>query len=497
VSRSAPALAKRLVEPTWLNHPVYVETFGPEVADICDLADFAPDPEQELLLDLIFAIGPDGKSAAYEIDVIGPRQNFKTGLIKQAELGWLYVTEERLIVHSAHELSTTEEAFNDLRQLIEDCPPLSARLDASKGKNPGISEGNGRWAIHLRNQRVKYKARTVGGGRGLTGNKVVLDEGFALQPSHLGSLEPTLAAVPDPQILTASSAGRLMSAVLREKRSRGRAGTSPRQLYAEYGDREAWQGCADPQCAHLKTAVGCAADDEERWARIQPALGRRVNIETIRSMRQSMPIEEFLHEFMVWWEDPPDESGAVLSLSEWLRLEAADAPQPSQAALVVDVSPDRKWSTLGIAGDGPAGRTLVMEFTQPGTSWVVPKLLDLQARSRLVEVALHPGGQAGALIPELTAARVEFESLTNRDMGQATAAFIEAVRRGTVAHVNQSALNTAVANARTRFVQESELWDRRDRSVNISPLVACSAAAYRWGLSQRTSVYESRGFLSV
>lgn len=59
-------LAKRRVEPTWLNHPIYVETYGPEVCELAALANYAPYPEQELALDLLFAIGPDGKSVGFE-----------------------------------------------------------------------------------------------------------------------------------------------------------------------------------------------------------------------------------------------------------------------------------------------------------------------------------------------------------------------------------------------------------------------------------------------
>ena len=60
-------LAKRtLLKPTYLHEPARVETFGPLVADLCDRAGFAPDPEQELILDNVFAIRPDGKPAAFE-----------------------------------------------------------------------------------------------------------------------------------------------------------------------------------------------------------------------------------------------------------------------------------------------------------------------------------------------------------------------------------------------------------------------------------------------
>lgn len=229
--------ARRRLEPTHLHVPEYVETFGPEVADINARAGFAPDPEQELILDATFAILPNGKPAAFEVDMVGPRQNFKTGALKMIELGWLYVTKERLVIHSAHELSTTEETFRETAALIEDNSFLSRHLLPSRGERPGITAANGRWAIELTgDRRLRYRARRDTGGRGLSGDKVVLDEFFAVTPAVIGSLYPTLSARPTPQVVSASSAGLLMSEALRDKRDRGRRGLTPNQFYIEYSD---------------------------------------------------------------------------------------------------------------------------------------------------------------------------------------------------------------------------------------------------------------------
>jgi phage terminase large subunit-like protein len=478
-------LAKRLVEPTWLSHPIYVQTYGPEVAELAALADFAPYPEQELFLDLLFAIGPDGKSVAFETDLIAPRQVMKTGGILQAEIGWLFVTEQKLIVHSAHELSTTEEAFNDLAALIENTPAFSKRLMPTRGERPGISEGNGRWAIELATgQRVKYKARTKSGGRGLTGWKVVLDEGFALEPSHMGALVPTLTSVPDPQLLIASSAGKESSAVLRDARDRGRAKSDPTQVYIEHGDVDAWSGCRDDECTHAKNAEGCALDDEERWAKIIPGLGSRIAVSTIRSMRRSMPPEEFLREFMVWWDDPPEgaDEPSAIDTTQWADLKNTKVPKPAKATLAIDVSPDRKWATVAVAGAGSElEKTLVIVKHSSGTSWVVREVEKLRKKRDITEVVLHPGGQAGALIPDLVAAGIEFTALTTAELGQACAWFQEAVKHGTLEHVGQAVLDAAVSNARTRLTAgETERWDRREAAIDISSLVAASEAAYRW-----------------
>jgi len=479
VKRSA--LARRLVEPTWLSHPVYVETYGPEVAEICALANFAPDPEQELILDLTFAIGSNGLSAAFEIDIIGPRQQFKTGVIKQMELGWLFVTEQRLVVHSAHELDTTAEAFRELADLIESTPALSRRLAPTRGERQGISEGNGRWAIELSaGQRIKYKARTKGGGRGLTGDKVVLDEAFALLPTHMGALLPTLAAVPDPQVVLASSAGKADSLVLHEVKDRGRAGSSPRQVYVEYGDRNAHSGCQDEACDHAKTTQGCAFDDEERWARIMPALGRRVTRATVRAMRQSMPPEEFGREFMVWWEEPVGEGG--LPLESWgLCKDEASAPT-SRPVYMVDASPGSKSAAIVAAMWRPDGlaHIEVVEH-RPGADWVPGRALELNAHQPL-DWVIDPGGPAGALLPKLLKVKIEPRQMTTRDLGQACEAFATAVTERQLRHLGDLLLQRAIAGAGRRDIGDGLwAWSRRKSDADITTLVGATGAF--WGLS--------------
>jgi hypothetical protein len=476
-------LARRRVEPTWLSHPDYVETYGPEVADICALAGFAPDPEQELILDLVFALGPDGKSAAFEVDIVGPRQQFKTGSILQMELGWLFVTQERMIVHSAHELDTTAEAFRDLANLIESAPFLSEQLAPTRGDRQGISEGNGRWAIELvGNRRMKYKARTAGGGRGLTGWKVVLDESFALTATHMGALLPTLTAVPDPQVVKASSAGKATSLVLHEAKDRGRAGTSPRQVYIEYGDLDAHRGCRDADCDHAKTARGCAFDDESRWARIMPALGRRVTVETIRSMRQSMPPEEFGREFMVWWDDPADVENTEL-LEAWGYCHDANSAPSGRPVLAIDVAPGSLSAAIVAAMWRPDGLShLEVVAHGPTADWVVGRAAELKARHRPLDWILDPAGPAGALLPGLAEVGIEPRQMTTRDLGQSCEAIAAAINARQLRHLGDPVLSRALAGAAKRDIGDGLwAWSRRKSAADICPLVAGTEAL--WGLS--------------
>ncbi|MDQ3432678.1 MAG: hypothetical protein M3467_10765, partial [Actinomycetota bacterium] len=148
-----------LVVPDHWSGPGWVLTDGPAVADLNATAGFAPDPQQELGLDMIFAVGTNGLPASFAVGVISCRQNLKTGLLKQAAIGWLYVTEERKVVWSAHEMSTTLDAQTELADLMRGSPALAKRM--LKQKNDGVYSDNGSERIELATgQKLLFKART-------------------------------------------------------------------------------------------------------------------------------------------------------------------------------------------------------------------------------------------------------------------------------------------------------------------------------------------------
>lgn len=479
-------LAKRLVEPTWSSVPSWHLTYGPAVADLAARVGRTPDLEQELILDAVFARDRFGRSVAFEIDVIASRQELKTATIEMCELGWIFVSEVGLVLHTAHRNFAVESAFRSLRKLIRSSPALSKRLAPNRSR--GITTGNGSWAIEFNTeQRVDYATRTGDTGRSESVDKLVIDEAFAEDEEQSGAVIPTLGAVADPQIVRASSAGRLKSKVLRGVRDRGRAGTDPRQAYFEWGDSNAWSGCLRTDCAHETTAEGCALDDEERWAVIMPSLGGRKRVENVRAFRQSMAPKEFAHELMVWWDDPPTEDVlSAIDLAVWGQLVNLAARQPARAVVNLAVAPNRSAASIGVAGAGRKGRTLVMTLTQPGTDWVVPRLKKLMAKREILEVSLLASTQAGALVADLKAADIEFVKLTTQQAGQACSTFIKDVhaKKPRIEHVGQAELTTAAKNARTRIVGEAELWDPKNLDIDISAIVACSTAAHRWSMAE-------------
>lgn len=462
-----------LVRPLFSWVPEYDYTLGPEVGAVAAMAGLPADPEQQLILDATFAVR-DGRSAARDVGVCAPRQNLKTGSLKQMALGWLYVTEERLIVWSAHEFGTAQEAFRDMCELIESTPDLDREVQQ-------IHRGNGDEAIELTgDRRLKFKARTKGGGRGLTGNRVVLDEAMYLKAMHMGALVPTLRAVADPQLVFAGSAGMADSHVWRAQRDRGRAGADVSLAWIEWASDPEPGGCATEDCTHRVGVEGCSLDDDDRLRRSNPALGRRITLETLHDDRRTMPVEEYARETLGWWDVPvEDEDAAVFTEAQWLACADVESEAVGRVAFAVDVAPDGQRATISVAGvRGDGLPHVAVVDAREGTDWVPARAAELLKRHDNVGLALDPGGPAGALLVELEKVGVEPMQIKARELVQACQRLYNLVEAGDLRHRDEGALHDAVLGAKKRPVGDGWAWARKKATTDITPLYAATIALW-------------------
>ena len=467
------------VVPAFRSVPPYHRTLGPLVADVAGAAGYGPDLEQRALLDVIFGLRPDNRVTAFEVAIIVARQNVKTSTLKMCTLGWLFVADQRLIVWSAHEFATATEAHRDLAELIENTPTLRRRL-----KPNGVRFGSADKSIELASgARVVFKARTATGGRGLSGDKVVLDEAFALQPAHLGALMPTLSARPDPQLVYASSAGQEQSGVLRAIRDRGRAGTDPSLAYVEWTD-DLGGDCALPACDHAVGRAGCRLDDEARWVRANPTLGRRITFDYVRAERRGMPPEEFARERLGWWDESDSLDGGAFPVEAWEACRTTELALGAPLSFAVEVAEDRSWSCVAAAGKGVGGLHVEVGEYAEGVSWVLDRVVELTRRNRRSRVVVQRSSAAGSLLPGMRDRGVVVLEATSADYAAACGGLHDLVTAGGLRHSGQPELDVAVRHARTKPAGDGAwVWNRRTASVDISPLVAVTLAA--WGAEQK------------
>jgi phage terminase large subunit-like protein len=223
--------------------PACVSSAGVEAVELAASAGLILDDWQAHVLEGALGERADGKWSAFEVGLIVGRQNGKGSVLEARELAGLFLFGEMLILHSAHEFKTAQEAFRRVLGLIQNTPDLD-RLVAR------VRTSHGEEGIELRSgARLRFVARSTGSGRGFSGDVVILDEAYNLPGSAMGALLPTMAARPNPQVWYASSAGKDDSEVLARVRDRGKEGTSPRLAYFEWSapsdadldDPAAWQ----------------------------------------------------------------------------------------------------------------------------------------------------------------------------------------------------------------------------------------------------------------
>ncbi|HVM10331.1 MAG TPA: hypothetical protein VM345_17870 [Acidimicrobiales bacterium] len=438
-----------VVAPAFLWQPPSSSTAGPEAAQLAESAGLVLDGEQRLVLDVLLAEDVHGRWAAFEGCVICARQNLKTVALLALVLFDLFATDARLIVWTAHLFDTAQEAFRDLVALVDGAPHLRRRVKhvhRARG-DEGIELVDGR--------RLNFLARSRTGGRGLSGDRVVLDEAFALTAAEMGSLLPTMSARPNAQVVYASSAGLLSSNVLRGVRDRGRPGGDPTLAYVEWADPTPG-GCAAKECAHLVDAPGCALDDVDRWRRANPALGRRIPVERVRAERRALSASpmEFARERLGWWEDPPTGDGGAFDLTAWLLLADPDARRGAdRPAFGVDVSIDRLVH-IAAAWRRPDGRVQVQLTATDGGRKVDSGLSPFDAPKRLEQLvaawkgAVWLGGTSATLAADVKGAHM----VTGADFASACGRFADLFTDRRLRHGNQEQLNRSVEAARWRAV---------------------------------------------
>jgi hypothetical protein len=345
--------------------------------EICDLAGLVLDPWQEWFLSSSLGERADLKWSAFQVGLIVARQNGKGSTLEGRELGGLFaIDEERLIIHSAHEQATSSEHQRRLVDLIGESPRLHRKI-----KPRGIKRGKGEEAIELRDgSRILFKTRTGGGGRGFTGDLVVLDEAMILPETFMSSLVPTMAARSiqgNPQIwLTGSSPDQMnpkhdgvVLSRLRQSALRG----EPRLLYAE------WSAEGDDP----GNVPGSVRDDPAAWAQANPGLGIRISHEYVRDEMRTLGPRSFAVERLGIgsWPDPEASKQQKIDVAEWTALEDSSSRRSGPVCFVYDVSPDGGSAAVAVAGHREDGleHVEIVEH-RAGTDWLEDRLVELDGR---------------------------------------------------------------------------------------------------------------------
>jgi hypothetical protein len=472
LEKPGSARARGAQRPSTLWLPEDASPAGQEAVELAEMAGLKLDPWEKFVLVNALSEKPNGQWTCFEVGLCVPRQNGKGAILEARELAGLFLLGEPVITHSAHQFDTSMEHFLRLLNLIEETPVLDQRVQR-------VSRSHGEEGIELKGgQRIRFRTRARGGGRGFTGDLLVLDEAMYLKEAFHGNLLPTLSArsiTGNPQVwYTGSAVDQWVhedGVVFARVRDRGHKGGDESLMWAEWGAEGENPEWVDEE----------AASDPKVWARSNPGLGIRISPEHIEKERRSMDPRTFAVERLGVgdWPSTDPEEEAVISTAKWKACADPDSKLESRLVFTFDVTPTRSAAAIATAGRRADGKKHIEVVEHgKGTGWVVDRIEELQDRHDPAKIVCDEKSPAASLIPEFEEREIKVETINSAEHAQACGRLFDDVEQGELRHIDQADLNAAVRGAETRPLSDAWAWSRKNSTIDISPLVAATLAAW-------------------
>lgn len=342
-------------------------------------------PWQEWFLIHALELLEDGRLRFRTVVLSVARQNGKSTLSQVLALWAMYVRGSDLVIGTAQNLDISEEVWDGAVDLAESNDELADLIVA-------VSRSNGKKALKLEgDKRYRVQPASRRGGRGLSGDLIMLDE----LREHTtwdawSAVTKTTMARPDALILGMSNAGDAASIVLRHLRL-----MAHRELGDPDGIVRAAEGVADILHAPVEdedapddavtrgdaalgwfewsAPPGCDVNDVDGWLMANPSYGHVEMHRALESAATTDPEWVFRTECLCQWNDGATES--VFPDGAWLKGQDSRSVigEDEQVTFCVEVEPDRSNAYIVAAGFRPDGDLHVEPVAaRAGTAWIVP-----------------------------------------------------------------------------------------------------------------------------
>lgn len=471
--------------------PLFHTSAGEDAVDLAAVAGLNLDDwQQHVLHESLKERQGDGKWSAFEVGLVVPRQNGKNALLEARELAGMFLFKEELIIHSAHEFKTAQEAFLNIKNRIFGVPDLLEMVYGYNGdpdgQIAGIKTAHGSEGITLKGKngregnRLRFAARSGGSGRGFSGNLIIFDEAYSLSTASLAAMIPTMAAksvTGNPQLWFTSSTGMPDSDVLLNLRERSLGDKPGRLAYFEWSIPhydDFYEGVPEEDREH-KTEYEYMAD-KRHWYLTNPALGNRIAEEFVQSELDAMQLD--LEKFGRERLGILAKLGGVSELPEWSMGLDPESKPGEKPVLVIDCTPSRDMACLGSASRRPDGKIhLELIDEQEGTEWLAEKIKSIRKKREIAGVWVIEGSTAETLKEALRLEGIAVKLLPFKRYVRGCGQLVDALKAKTVSHPGQKHLTDAVKSVRRKsYGQDLFYWNRKAAGGNISPIVAETAA---------------------
>ena len=448
-------------EPSARISPKYRQTDGGDAARLLAIGDLVLDPWQADILDDWMAVTPSGRWMSTTCGGSVPRQNGKTGLLQgRMAAGMLMYNEQ--VIYTAHLQKTATETFEELASFF-DCAKLRKYVQ-------DIKTALGREQVILKSgARVKFLARTRNGGRGQHGDLLVFDEAQEVDDSVQASFIPAISASLNPQTIYVGTPPETDDGanVFRKLREKALAKETKKASWFEFSVKE----------------IG-DVHDPERWARTNPALGRRILLSTIEGECEQMAEDMFARERLGWWcPVVTHKMDAAIDIKVWEACKSTDPKPEGKTAYGVKFSAD--GSVVSLCGavqptDGSPARISLIDMrpTAMGTQWLADWL---NARYETASCVVIDGRNGVDVLVDKIASTWKYKGSVIRpntnDVIAAVSTLTDALTEKKVTWFDgQDVLNDSATTATKRPIGNRGGWGFG--GDNSTPIEACSLALY-------------------
>lgn len=443
-------------------------------------------PWQQSLLIRALELRKDGRRLRFRtVLLLVGRQNGKSTVVQVLTLWAMYVLGTRLVIGTAQDLDIAETLWGEVVEIVEAVPDLEDLLKQ-------VVRVNGKKSLSLKGgEQYKVRASNRRGGRGLSGDLIVLDE----LREHTnwdawGAITKTMMARPRAQAWCMSNAGDDASVVLMSLRKKAHLALGdPDGICADDAVGEADDSLA---IFEWSAAPGRGVWDRDGWCEANPSLGFTMAEDSLASAAATDPEPVFRTECMCQWVTGLVEGPFGEGAWEACGDPSGTIPDDAPLSFSVDVNWDRGSAFIGVCGIREDGRPQVeVAAGRPGGDWIewIPEWFrgfvspDHPARV----VVQGRGCPAASLVQPLSEVEgLEVVLWQGSDLAIGCGLLYDRVLASLgdaggllpLAHRGQEALDLAARTASQRVYGDGWYWDRRNSPHNASPLVAVTEALW-------------------
>jgi hypothetical protein len=425
-------------------------------------------PWQRQVSDVALEYDPDTLEWAYPTVVLSlQRQAGKTGLVGPVACHRCLSGVDRKCWYTAQKRADARDNWLDLVKLVRRSP---------LGNRVRIRESNGSETLTFpTDSTYRVFAPSEDALHGKANALVVIDEGWAMSEVRgnelIQAIVPTFATTPG-QLWITSTMGPATSTWFHGQSDAGR-------LVAQAGRTDT--------LAYFEWSIGDDDDpaDLAAVAAAHPAAGYTLRPAALKQAAATMKPGEFAR---AYGNRRTGAGERVIPAVLWLAGATTHLHHPGPGAVVLgfDVGIDERDAAIVAAWSDEQGAHLEVVDAQPGVSWLVPRLAELEARWQPRAVVHDDAGPAVAAADAYRRSGGDTTGTTTRQYAIACTNLLGAIVDGRLWHTPDDALDLAVTVAGKRTLGDGSWgWGRRVSAGSIAALVAATVAV--WGVDHVTA----------